>query len=163
MAVRIAWFKVHYPILYYTAYFTVRASDFDLLTMTKGSQMIRSKIDEINLKGLDAAPKEKSLLTVLEIALEMCERGMSMQKVDLYRSQATDFVIDGQTIIPPFNAIPGLGDNVAKQIVAARKDGEFLSKEDLQQRGRVSKTLIEYMDQMGCLEGMPDANQLSLF
>ena len=125
--------------------------------------MIRSKIDEINLKGLDAAPKEKSLLTVLEIALEMCERGITMQKVDLYRSEAADFVIDGQTIIPPFNAIPGLGENVAKQIVAARKDGEFLSKEDLQQRGRVSKTLIEYMDQMGCLEGMPDANQLSLF
>lgn len=163
MAVRIAWFKVHYPILYYAAYFTVRASDFDLLSMTKGSQMIRAKIDEINLKGLDAAPKEKSLLTVLEISLEMCERGMSMEKVDLYRSEATEFIIDGQTIIPPFNAIPGLGDNVAKQIVRARLDGEFLSKEDLQQRGRVSKTLIEYMDQMGCLEGMPDANQLSLF
>lgn len=163
MAVRIAWFKVHYPILYYAAYFTVRASDFDLLSMTKGSQMIRAKIDEINLKGLDAAPKEKSLLTVLEISLEMCERGMSMAKVDLYRSEATEFIIDGQTIIPPFNAIPGLGDNVAKQIVRARLDGEFLSKEDLQQRGRVSKTLIEYMDQMGCLEGMPDANQLSLF
>lgn len=163
MAVRIAWFKVHYPILYYAAYFTVRASDFDLIAMTQGSAVIRQKIDEINQKGLDAAPKEKSLLTVLEIALEMSERGMSMQKPDLYRSSASEFIIEGNTLIPPFDAIPGLGTNVAKQIVAARADGEFLSKEDLQKRGRVSKTLIDYMDQLGCLEGMPDANQLSLF
>lgn len=163
MAVRIAWFKVHYPILYYATYFTVRADDFDLLAMTQGSAMIRQRVEEILAKGLDAAPKEKSLLTVLEIALEMAERGMAMQKPDLYRSSATEFIIDGNTLIPPFNAIPGLGTNVAKQIVAARADGEFLSKEDLQKRGRVSKTLIDYMDQLGCLDGMPDANQLSLF
>jgi DNA polymerase III subunit alpha, Gram-positive type len=163
MAVRIAWFKVHHPILYYAAYFTVRASDFDLISMTQGSAMIRQRIDEINQKGLDAAPKEKSLLTVLEIALEMSERGMTMQKPDLYRSQASEFIIDGNTLIPPFDAIPGLGTNVAKQIVEARKNGEFLSKEDLQQRGRVSKTLVDYMSDLGCLDGMPDANQLSLF
>lgn len=163
MAVRIAYFKVHFPILYYTAYFTVRAADFDLHAMTKGSASIRAKLDEINAKGLDAAPKEKSLMTVLEIALEMCERGYHFKKVDLYRSHASEFIIDGMGLIPPFNAIPGLGTNVAKAIVEARKSGEFLSKEDLQQRGRVSKTLIEYMDTLGCLEGMPDANQLSLF
>ena len=75
MAVRIAWFKVHFPILYYAAYFTVRADDFDLLAMTKGSQMIRAKVDEINAKGLEASTKEKNLMTVMEIALEMCERG----------------------------------------------------------------------------------------
>lgn len=162
-AVRIAWFKVHHPLLYYATYFTVRASDFDLLAMSQGSAMIRSKMDEINSKGLDASKKEKDLLTILEISLEMCERGMSFQKVDLYRSQASEFVIDGNSLIPPFDAIPGLGTNVAKAIVEARKDGEFLSKEDLQQRGRVSKSVIEYMDQLGCLEGLPDANQLSLF
>ncbi len=163
MAVRIAYFKVHFPILYYAAYFTVRAADFDLHAMTKGPASIRAKIDEINAKGLDAAPKEKSLLTVLEIALEMCERGYHFKKVDLYESKAAEFVIDGMGLIPPFNAIPGLGTNVAKTIVEARKNGEFLSKEDLGQRGRVSKTLLEYMNQLGCLEGMPDANQLSLF
>lgn len=163
MAVRIAWFKVHHPILYYAAYFTVRADDFDLISMTQGSSMIRKRVDEIAMKGLDAAPKEKNLLTVLEIALEMSERGMNFQKIDLYRSHASEFIIEGNSLIPPFDAIPGLGTNVAKQIVEARKNGEFLSKEDLQQRGRVSKTLIEYMDELGCLEGMPDANQLSLF
>ena len=163
MAVRIAYFKVHHPLLYYAAYFTVRAEDFDIDAMVKGSQMIRSRIDEINQKGLDASTKEKNLMTVLEIALEMCERGFSFQKVDLYRSSATEFIIEGNTLIPPFNSIPGLGTNAAYNIVKARETGEFLSKEDLQQRGKVSKTILEYLDNHGCLENMPDQNQLSLF
>ncbi|WP_071395303.1 PolC-type DNA polymerase III [Bacillus tuaregi] len=163
MGVRVAYFKVHHPILYYAAYFTVRAEDFDLEAMAKGSAAIKVKIDEINGKGLDASTKEKNLLTVLELALEMCERGFSFKNVDLYRSSATEFIIDGHSLIPPFNAIPGLGTNAAYNIVKAREDGEFLSKEDLQQRGKVSKTIMEYLDSQGCLEAMPDQNQLSLF
>ena len=163
MAVRIAYFKVHHALLYYAAYFTVRAEDFDIEAMVRGSQAVRAKIEEINSKGLDASPKEKNTLTVLELALEMCERGYKFQKVDLYRSKAAEFVIDGDTLIPPFNSIPGLGTNAAINIVNARKDGEFLSKEDLQQRGRVSKTIIEYLDNHGCLEALPEKNQLSLF
>ncbi|OCA83803.1 PolC-type DNA polymerase III [Pseudobacillus wudalianchiensis] len=163
MAVRIAYFKVHLPLLYYAAYFTVRAEDFDIDSMVKGSAAIRSLIEEINAKGLEASPKEKSLLTVLELALEMCERGFTFQKVDLYRSSADQFVIDGDSLIPPFNSIPGLGTNAAYNIVKAREEGEFLSKEDLQQRGKVSKTIIEYLDNHGCLASLPDQNQLSLF
>ncbi|QPC46380.1 PolC-type DNA polymerase III [Mangrovibacillus cuniculi] len=163
MAVRIAYFKVHHPLLYYAAYFTVRAEDFDVDAMVKGSTSIRSRIEEINAKGLDASPKEKNLLTVLELALEMCERSFSFQKIDLYRSSASEFIIDGDTLIPPFNSIPGLGTNAAFNIVKARQDGEFLSKEDLQQRSRISKTVIEYLDQQGCLGDLPEQNQLSLF
>ena len=163
MAVRIAYFKVHFALLFYAAYFTVRADDFDVEAMAKGSASIRVRIDEIAQKGLDAAPKEKSLLTVLEMTLEMCERGYSFQKVDLYRSHATEFIIDGDTLIPPFNAVPGLGTNAAFSIVEARKNGDFLSKEDLQQRSKVSKTIIEYLDSQGCLGDLPDQNQLSLF
>ncbi|HZG71493.1 MAG TPA: PolC-type DNA polymerase III, partial [Chondromyces sp.] len=163
MAVRIAYFKVHHPLLYYAAYFTVRAEDFDVDAMVKGSEAIRAIIEDINGKGLDASPKEKSLLTVLELALEMCERGYKFQKVDLYRSSATEFVIDGDSLIPPFNSIPGLGTNAAINIVKAREEGEFLSKEDLQQRGKVSKTIIEYLTNHGCLDSLPDQNQLSLF
>jgi DNA polymerase III subunit alpha, Gram-positive type len=163
MAVRIAYFKVHHPLLYYASYFTVRAEDFDLDAMIKGSAAIRKRIEEINAKGLNATAKEKSLLTVLEVALEMCERGFSFKNIDLYRSQATEFVIDGNSLIPPFNAIPGLGTNVALNIVRAREEGEFLSKEDLQQRGKLSKTLIEYLESRGCLDSLPDHNQLSLF
>lgn len=163
MAVRIAYFKVHHPLLYYAAYFTVRANDFDLDAMVRGSETIRARLQEINAKGLEASTKEKNVMTVLEIALEMCERNYQFQRVDLYRSSATEFIIDGNTLIPPFNAIPGLGTNAALNIVNSRKDGEFLSKEDLQQRGKVSKTIIEYLDNHGCLESLPDQNQLSLF
>ncbi len=163
MAVRIAYFKVHYPLYYYAAYFTVRAEDFDLEAMVRGTQAIRAKVEEINAKGLDATAKEKNVLTVLEIALEMCERGFQFQRVDLYRSSASEFIIDGESLIPPFNSIPGLGTNAALNIVKAREEGEFLSKEDLQQRGKVSKTIIEYLDQHGCLESLPEKNQLSLF
>lgn len=163
MAVRIAYFKVHHPLFYYAAYFTVRADDFDVEAMVRGSEAIRAIIDEINAKGLEASTKEKNLLTVMELSLEMCERGFSFQKIDLYRSSASEFIIDGDSLIPPFNSIPGLGTNVALNIVNARKEGEFLSKEDLQQRGKVSKTIIEYLDKQGCLESLPEQNQLSLF
>ncbi|RYL95308.1 PolC-type DNA polymerase III [Sporolactobacillus sp. THM7-4] len=163
MAFRIAYFKVHYPILFYATYFSVRADDFDIDVMKQGSAAIKDKMDEIEKKGNDAMPKEKSLLTVLELGLEMCERGFGFQSVDLYRSDATRFIVDGETLIPPFNAIPGVGTNAAKSIAAARDDGEFLSKEDLQKRAKISKTVLEYLDSQGCLKGMPDANQLSLF
>ncbi|MBP2240165.1 DNA polymerase-3 subunit alpha (Gram-positive type) [Cytobacillus eiseniae] len=163
MAVRIAYFKVHHPLYYYAAYFTVRAEDFDVDAMSKGSQAIRSVIEDINAKGLDASNKEKNLLTVMELALEMNERGFKFKKVDLYRSSANEFLIDDGALIPPFNAIPGLGTNAAINIVNARKEGEFLSKEDLQQRAKLSKTIIEYLDNHGCLESLPEQNQLSLF
>ncbi|MUK89879.1 PolC-type DNA polymerase III [Ornithinibacillus sp. L9] len=163
MAVRIAYFKVHYPIYFYAAYFSVRAGDFDLNTMVKGSDAIRKRIEEISLKGNDASPKEKNLLTVLEIALEMSERGFSFQKVNLYKSKASEFIVEGNTLIPPFNAVDGLGTNAAINIVNAREDGEFLSKEDLRERSKISKTVLEYLDNHGCLEGMAEKNQLSLF
>jgi DNA polymerase III subunit alpha, Gram-positive type len=102
-------------------------------------------------------------MTVMELALEMNERGFGFAKVDLYKSSASEFIIEGDKLIPPFNAIPGLGTNAAINIVKAREEGEFLSKEDLQQRGKISKTILEYLDNHGCLEGMPDQNQLSLF
>ena len=93
----------------------------------------------------------------------MTERGYRFQKVDLYRSEASEFVVDGDQLIPPFNALEGVGTNAAVNIVKARADGEFLSKEDLQQRSKATKTVIEHLDLHGCLDGLPDTNQLSLF
>ncbi|SFP08665.1 PolC-type DNA polymerase III [Salibacterium halotolerans] len=163
MAVRIAYFKVHHPILFYASYFTVRADDFEIPTMVKGGASIRTRIEEIQAKGMEAPPKEKSLVTVLELALEMCERGYSFQKVDLYRSKASEFVVDKDSLIPPFDSLDGVGTNAARNIVKAREDGEFLSKEDLQQRSRATKTVIEHLDLHGCLDELPESNQLSLF
>lgn len=163
MALRVAYFKVYYPILYYCAYFSVRADDFDVVAMSRGKEAVKKSMKEITDKGMEASTKEKNLLTVLELANEMLERDLHFGMVDLYKSDATDFVIDGDTLIAPFRAIPGLGANVAKQIVAARQDGPFLSKEDLATRGKVSKTLIEYLNENGVLKDLPDENQLSLF
>ena len=163
MALRVAYFKVHDPLLYYAAYFSVRAYDFDLVAMSQGKEAIKVQMKEIMDKGLDASVKEKNLLTVLEIANEMVERGYEFKMVDIYKSDAKDFIIEGNSLLAPFRAINGLGENVAKQIVIAREEQPFLSKEDLATRGKVSKTIIEYMDENGVLEGLPDENQLSLF
>src|SRR5690625_3609549 len=163
MAVRIAYFKVHYPIYFYAAYFSIRAADFELDTMVRGPEALRKRISEIKEKGNDAPPKERSLMTVLEVANEMWMRGFSFQKVDLYRSSATDFIVEGDSLIPPFNAVDGLGTNAALNIVKAREQGEFLSKEDLRERSKISKTVLQYLDTHGCLDGMEEENQLSLF
>jgi DNA polymerase-3 subunit alpha (Gram-positive type) len=163
MALRVAYFKVYFPILYYCAYFSVRADDFDLVAMAKGKEAVKERMKEITDKGMDASTKEKNLLTVLELCNEMIERGYEFGMIDLYKSDAENFVIDGNKLIAPFRAVPSLGLNVAKQIVEARKNGPFLSKEDLANRGKVSKTLIEYMTDNGVLKDLPDENQLSLF
>lgn len=163
MALRIAYFKVYFPLIYYAAYFSVRADDFDLVAMTRGKETVKAAIKEINAKGMDASTKEKNLLTVLELANEMLERGFNFKMVDLNRSAVAAWLIDGDSLIAPFNAIPGLGTNVAKQIVAAREEKPFLSKEDLAKRGKVSKTLIDFMNENQVLDELPDENQLSLF
>ncbi|WP_283678685.1 PolC-type DNA polymerase III [Lentilactobacillus sp. Marseille-Q4993] len=163
MALRIAYFKVYYPMVYYAAYFSVRADDFDIVSMCRGKDSVKNAMKEINDKGMDASTKEKNLLTVLELANEMLERGFNFKMVDLNKSDASQWLIDGDSLIAPFDAVPGLGLNVAKQIVAAREDRPFISKEDLSKRGKVSKTLIDFMTENGVLEGLPDENQLSLF
>ena len=164
MALRIAWFKVYYPEIYYTAYFSVRADLFDLVAMSHGKNTVKAAMKEIQDKGMDASAKDKSLLTVLEIANECLERGIKIKMVDIDQSEATDFkILDKHTILAPFNAVPGLGDNAAKQIVAARAEKKFLSKEDLAKRGKVSQTIMNYFEDNGVLEGMPDENQVSLF
>ncbi|MHC5227497.1 PolC-type DNA polymerase III [Enterococcus sp. LJL99] len=162
MALRVAYFKVYFPILYYCAYFSVRADDFDLVAMSQGKEAVKARMKEIQDKGLEASTKEKNLLTVLELANEMIERGYKFGMIDLYKSDAENFVIEGNTLIAPFRAVPSLGLNVAKSIVEARKE-PFLSKEDLASRGKVSKTLIEYMTENSVLKDLPDENQLSLF
>ncbi|MGL5916693.1 MAG: PolC-type DNA polymerase III, partial [Culicoidibacterales bacterium] len=162
MAVRIAWFKVHHPLYFYAAYFSVRASDFDIEAMIKGKNFIRARIDEISAKGLEASTKEKSLMTVLEVSLEMCERGYHFKNIDVEKSDANVFLIEENTLIPPFKTIDGLGNNVADAIVSARGERPFTSKEDLQSRGKVSKTLIAKLTTMDVLKHLPDSNQMML-
>ncbi|WP_165212258.1 PolC-type DNA polymerase III [Streptococcus tangpeifui] len=165
MALRVAYFKVHYPIYYYCAYFSIRARAFELKTMSAGLSAVKARMEDIANKrrNNEASNVEIDLYTTLEIVNEMLERGYKFGQLDLYNSEATEFKIEDDTLIPPFVAMDGLGENVAKQIVASRQEGEFLSKTELRKRGGVSATLVEKMDEMGILGDMPEDNQLSLF
>jgi DNA polymerase III subunit alpha, Gram-positive type len=163
MAVRIAYFKLYYPKEYYATYFTVRADDFDGDLIVKGEAVIQSKIKELEALGNNVTQKDKGLLTTLEIAFEMNKRGIFLKPVDLYKSDAVIFSIDEDKILPPLKALDGVGENAAKAIVKAREESPFLSKEDLRLRSKVSKTVIETLDNHGCLTGLPENNQLSLF
>ncbi|MFV8213454.1 PolC-type DNA polymerase III, partial [Streptococcus pluranimalium] len=165
MALRVAYFKVHHPLYYYCAYFSIRAKAFELKTMSGGLEAVKDRMKDITEKKQrnEATNVENDLFTTLELVNEMLERGYKFGKLDLYRSEALDFIIDGDTLIPPFVALEGLGENVAKQVVRARQDGEFLSKTELRKRGGLSSTLVEKMSDMGILGNLPEDNQLSLF
>ena len=163
MAFRIAWFKVYYPEAFYVTYFTVRADDFDADIMTHGQDKVRNKIKEIEQKGNTITQKEKNVLTILEVTNEMYARGIKFLPLDLYKSDSVKFQVTSEGIRPPLNALQGLGGAAAQNIVEARKEGEFLSIDDLRVRAKISKSVIEILQQAGCLKGLPESNQLSLF
>lgn len=164
-ALRVAWFKVYKPLYYYAAYFSVRTTDFDIETMIKGHDAIRAKLEELQAKGFDRTNKEEGVMGSLEIALEASCRGIHFANLDLTKSDAKNFVVEEETntLVPPFRTIDGLGDNVASLIVEEREKQPFLSIEDVQSRGKVSKTLVDKMLAMGVLNDLPESNQLSLF
>ncbi len=162
MAFRVAYYKVHHPLAYYATYFSVRADDFDADLMTGGKHIIQNNIDEMEARGNTLNVKEKGVLTILEMCNEMYARGFEFLPVDLYKSDAKKFLIEGNNIRIPFTAIKGLGLSVAESIVEARKE-EFFTKEDLMARTRLSNTLLEMLNKHGCLDGLPDSSQLSLF
>ena len=162
-AFRIAWFKVHEPLAYYAAFFSIRADDFDSEYMIFGEEKVRSKMREIDFAGNSATQKDKNMYTILEIVLEMYERGFKFLSVDLYKSHATKFLIEEGGIRPPLNSIPGLGTVAAEGIYEAKKDGDFECIDDLQMRAKVGKSVTELLQKFGCLEGMTQSNQMSLF
>ena len=163
MAVRIAYYKVYYPEAYYATFFTVRANDFDADLVSKGPGAIKAKLNELYAIGNKVTAKDKGLITSLELCYELYARGLNFLKVDLYISEANTFTIEKDGIRPPLSALEGVGENAAKSIAEVRLQGEFISKEDLRVRAKVSKTVIEALDKHGCLEGMSETNQLSLF
>lgn len=163
-AFRIAWYKVHMPVYFYASWYSCKATDVDVEAMIKGYDAIKTRIIDIQNKGYEATNKENGQAESLKVALEAAARGIKFLNVDLYESEATVWKAKSDTeIYPPFNAIDGLGDTVANNIVEERKKGTFLSKEDVQVRAKVSGTLIEKMSDLGVLKGLPDSNQLSLF
>jgi DNA polymerase-3 subunit alpha (Gram-positive type) len=164
-AFRIAYFKVHYPIWYYCAYFSIRCEAFEVETLIKGESGIRARIEELEAKGFDQSNKESDTLDVLYVALEMCCRGFTFKNVDLTKSDGRYFEIsdDNKSLICPFRAIDGLGGSVAYSIVEERKKAPFFSIEDLQNRAKVNSSTIDKMRNLGILESLPESSQLSFF
>ncbi len=163
MSFRIAYFKVHYPLAFYATYFTTKASDFDADLIVGGKGRINSKMKELEALGNEMSQKEKDLLTVLEVASEMYARNLHFLPVDIYASDAERFMIVDGKLLPPLCALQGVGENAARSICECRGDGEFISLEDLRTRAKVTKTVIETLNNHGCLGGLPNTNQLSLF
>jgi DNA polymerase-3 subunit alpha (Gram-positive type) len=163
-ALRIAWFKVYYPVAYYTAYMTVRSSDitFGAEAMTQGSNAMLAKVKELRAEPKLDKPQQIEL-AVYEIANEAWQRGVEFKIVDLNLSDAIEWKIVDNKIILPFVAIKGLGENVAKAIVAARGEHFFISKEDLQKRAGVNNTLIGELTRLKVLDNLSDENQINLF
>lgn len=162
-AFRIAWFKVHIPKAYYCAYFSIRADAFDSEVMCHGQERVKNKMKEIELLGNNATKTEQDMYDTLEIVNEMYCRGINFLPIDLYKSDATRFGMEDEGIRPPMNSIPGFGTVAAQGIVRARKDGEFMSIDDLKIRAKVGASGIEMLRKAGCLDGMSQSNQMSLF
>lgn len=165
MAYRVAWFKVYYPLYYYSAFFSIRRSDFDVEAMVGGKEVIRRKLVEIKEKGFGATAKEQAIADTLNVALEMLARGFTFTNISVDKSLAKTFVIDekNKTLVLPFMSLDGLGEAVANTIVEEREKKPFYCIEDFQTRGRVNKTAIEKMRDLGVFEGMNESAQLSLF
>ena len=169
MAVRVGYFKIYYPLEFYATFFTVRSKQYDIKTMIKGKDAIISKIEELRTRqrvsNEKLSPKESEQLKTLINALEMVQRGYKFANIDLYRSDATRFVVDyeNKALIPPFITIDGLGENNAITVVEARKECEFFSKDDLLRRTKLTSTNVQDLADMGVLDSLSESDQLSLF
>ena len=162
-AFRIAWFKVHKPLAYYAAYFSIRADEFDSDCMIFGKEKVKNKMKEIDLQGNNATVKDKNMYAILELVLEMYERGFEFLPMDLYKSHSTKFLVEDDKIRPPLNSIPGLGTVAAEGIVKARQEGKFMSIDDLKIRSKIGNSVTDVLKKYDCLKGMSQSNQMSLF
>ena len=165
MAYRIAFCKVHYPLAFYAAYFSIRAAEFDADIISKGKLAVRDKLDEIIEleKQKKLSVKDKGFQVVLELAWEMYLRGFSVDKVDLYKSNADKFILHEKSLLPPFTALTGISTMAANNIVQARLEGEFTSIDDLKKRASLSTPIVERLREHGCLDGLQESDQISLF
>ena len=164
-ALRLAWYKIHKPINFYSAYFTVRGGAIDAVAAVAGKQAVKKKMEEIKLKGNDKTAKDESTYIVLQIVIEMLARGIEFLPVDIYKSDARIYQIEDGKIRLPFGAVDGIGENAAVALANARNDGggEFLSYDDLMARAGVGKSVCEALKNAGALGDMPESNQISLF
>ncbi len=163
MAYRIAYCKVNYPLAYYGAYFGIRADAFSYEIMCQGKDKLNYYINDYKKRSATLSKKEQDTMKDMKIVQEMYARGYEFLPIDIYKSKATKFqIVDGK-LLPPFSTIDGMGEKAAEAVEAAAKDGKYLSRDDFRQRTKASKTVIDYMGELGLLGDLPESNQLSLF
>lgn len=162
-ALRLAWYKLHYPLAFYCAYFTARPGDVDIITVLKGKDAVARLMREIRAKGREASNKEAAVFNNLLILNEMLCRGVEVLPIDLKRSHAVKYKIEDGKMRPPFGALDGIGDKAAYAIYETAQKGDFISKEEFRVESGVSKTIVAQLDEIGVLKDLPDTNQLSLF
>ena len=162
-AIRLGWFKVHQPIVFYSAYFSAAPGGFDGSVASKGKAQVSKLINELKNKDKkERSQKDDDTISAMQIALECLGRGYRFLPVDLYKSDARMFLPENNAIRLPFGSLPGLGEAAALKLQDARADGEYFSIEDLKQRTGISKAVIEILDEAGVLDGLSETNQLKL-
>ena len=163
MAYRIAYCKVNYPLAYYAAYFGIRADAFSYEIMCQGKDKLNYYMNDYKKRSATLTKKEQDTMKDMKLVQEMYARGFEFLPIDIYKSKATKFqIVDGK-LLPPFSTIDGMGEKAAEAVEAAAKDGKYLSRDDFRQRTKASKTVIDYMGDLGLLGDLPESNQLSLF
>lgn len=162
MGFRIAWFKIHYPLAYYVAFFTIRATAFDYELMCRGKEELEKHL-KLYKSNPNLTAKEKDTIRDMKIVQEFYARGFDFLPIDLYRSEAVKFTIVGDKLLPPFSSIDGMGGIAAEALALAAKDGPFISKDDIAGRAKVSRSTLDVMGELGLLGDLPESNQLSIF
>ena len=162
-ALRLAWYKVHYPAAYYAAYFTVRGEDIDAAICMGGLEAVKATFSAIKAKGKEASAKENATFTILQIVNEMMERGIEFLPIDFYKSKSSVYTLEDGKIRLPFASIPGVGGAAADALEVAAAKQKYISIEDIQQSSGVSKSVIEALEELGTLDFLPKTNQLTFF
>lgn len=162
MAYRIAYFKVHYPLEFYAAYFTIKGDEFNPSIVLKGKKAIKERLAQLAATQSKSV-KEKAEETNLYLALEMMERGYNFLPIDLDKSDVKVFKIEENSLRIPLNKIPGLGEKSASAIVAARENKKFTSIEDLRKRSGITQANVEEMKKLGMLKKLPEFDQIQMF
>ena len=171
MAIRVGWFKVYHPLIFYAGFFSVRCDKYEWAPMVGGPEAILKRLKELEILKRehpnDYSKKYEEIEKNLTVALEMYDRGIKFAKLDLYRSDDKNFIIDEETnsLIPPFKVIDGLGEAAAENIIKSREGGPFTSIEDFEKRSKINQTLLETFKELGVFDGLSakDIEQISLF